>query len=62
MLDAYAKKNLERLDEAYRSARKCFLQLIVFENKDAIESFKALYYNVFDLPIEELLTDISKMI
>jgi len=62
MLDAFAKKNLDNLDEAYLSVKKCFMLLILTENKNAIESFKVSYYKVFDLPLEELMQDVYKML
>ena len=62
LLNGLANKSLGYPIQAQISMKKCFLQLIILGNKDVYDSFLVTYKQNFDVPIEELLQDIDKLI
>ena len=48
-----------KTSEAYISMKKCFMQLLILGNEDFYNTFQKLYEEDFDLPIDELLKDVS---
>lgn len=62
LLASLVQKEMNNELEALACIKKCFLQLIVIDKPVLTESFKSVYQNNFDTPIEELLKDVHKMI
>lgn len=61
-LNARALLRLNLENEAIISIKKCFLQLSITGNKNSFEAFLKGYNNDFDIPIEDLLKDVSDII
>lgn len=61
-LNASANKQIGNIEESLSSVKKCFLQLIVCGNVNIYKTFLSLYEQNYDIPLSELLKDMSDLI
>ncbi len=62
ILKAISLKVLNRLEEAYDSVRRCFMQLIILNKQKLTDAFITSYNSNFDIPLNELMKDVYKLL
>jgi tetratricopeptide (TPR) repeat protein len=62
LLKSLTLLQLKEKEQALKAIKQCFLHIILLENKSLYDAFKPTYDNNFDIPLNELLGDISDLL